>query len=332
MFQVVQVDAVIQERPGIRFAFAIERTVTTEERDLVTPRKGLPLVPQALKTSSANVLPRPSSVSATQIHASVRQTAGHQPTQPSRQHIGYSHVTPRLPAAAYQPNLYGYASSRSAGLQMRQNVAPRASYASQQQPVKLASRAQGRSTGTGSGAGATQQSGDNVRPVLHPYLRLWEDRDLDNPYEPIFVAEDEEFDRKARKSWLIEQSAPHAEQFEYQKLFGVPNLDYPIHYFKGPAVSNVDGEPDIEVVVNRKQQVKAETSEVSGASEEINSHTRIGGTDSYSSSVLEAAQYNSILRRDRTELRKWLVEDVQREGEESEQDEEDEDGDGDYSD
>lgn len=330
MFQVVQVDAVIQELPGIRFAFAIERTVTTEERELVTVRKGLPLTPQQLKAANS-VLPRPSSIPSPQSNGSVRQTAGHS-LQPSRQHSSYSPVTPRPPAAAYQPNPYAYSSGRALGLQMRQNVSPRVPYHTQHQPVKLTSRAQGRSGSMGTGGTGTQSNADNLRPVLHPYLRLWEDRDLDDPYEPIFVTEDDEFDRKARKSWLVEDKTPYAEQFEYQNLFGVPSSDYPMYYFKGPSLSNVDGEPDIEVIVQRKQQVKVETSEVSGASEEINSHARIGGSDTYSSAVLEAAQYNSILRRDRTELRKWLVEDVQREGEESEQEEDEEDGDGDYSD
>eukprot|EP00171_Calliarthron_tuberculosum_P018440 IDg18440t1 len=35
MFQVVQVDAMIDDAPGIRFAFAIERTVTSDERVVI---------------------------------------------------------------------------------------------------------------------------------------------------------------------------------------------------------------------------------------------------------------------------------------------------------
>ena len=35
MFQVTQVDAFIENAPGYRFAFAIETTVTTEERDVI---------------------------------------------------------------------------------------------------------------------------------------------------------------------------------------------------------------------------------------------------------------------------------------------------------
>lgn len=354
MFQVVQVDAVIQDRPGIRFAFAIERTVTGDERDVVSSSgqslsfKG----PRLKQTTSPHVLPRPSSIpppQAQHAQAASRQTRPLtnqrvvqpqiQPNMIHRQNAGYTPVNPRPPAAAYQPNPYAYASNRPVGVQMRQNVAPRPPYLQQQQEQQqqqrvktMASRPYNRSGNSNTGTSSAQQTVDQQRPVMHPYLRLWEDRNLDDPYEPFFVTEDDEFDKKAKRSWVIEETPQYAKQFDYQKLFGIPTADYPPYYFSGPASSDADGEPDIEVIVQRKKRVKPVPSEVTGISGQDKSHARFAGVGKYSSAVVAASEYNSMLRDDRSQLRKWLVEDVQREEEESEQEEEEDDGDGDYSD
>lgn len=344
MFQVVQVDAVIQGKPGIRLAFAIERTVTADEREVVSasglsiPSKG----PKVKQMSSPQVLPRPNSMTAGEgqkLQTASRSTRPlqsqsivHPPMQPNvihRSNMTHSPANPQPPAASYQPNPYAYASNRPVSAQMRQNVAPRPQY-TQQQPVKVPARTYNRSN-TSASTSSAMTSVDQLRPVMHPYLRLWEDRDLDDPHEPIFVTEDEDFDKKATKrSWLVEETPDYAQQFEYQKLFGVPTADYPVYFFSGPAVSDADGEPDIEVVVQRKQRVKPEMSEITGDSGD--SEAQHGGPGKYSTAVVAAAEYNSVLRDDRSQLRKWLVEDAGREEEESGEDEDEDDGDGDYSD
>lgn len=344
MFQVVQVDAVIQGKPGIRFAFALERTVTADERQLVSAStvKLASNGPKVKQTLLPQILPKPNSLPSRegqQVPIASRparplpsQPIVHPPMKPKVVHRGnmaYSPINPRPPAAAYQPNPYSHVSNRYVSAPMRQNMAPRPPQI-QQQPVKVASRTHNRSNPNPSTSSA-MASVDQLRPVMHPYLRLWEDRNLDDPDEPIFVTEDEDFDKKASRSWLVEETADYAQRFQYQKLFGVPTADYPAYYFNSPAVSNADGEADIEVVVQRKQRVKPEISELTDVSGEDDSEAHVGGPGEYSTAVVAAAEYNSVLRDERSQLRKWLVEDVGRDEEEGEEDEDDDEGEGDYS-
>lgn len=341
MFQVVQVDAVIQGLPGVRFAFAIERTVTVEERVFVTasglslPSKG----PKVKQTASQPMVSRPTlpvhPVQNSTTPRPARPLLGQNVIHPAMQQnvtlrpnmAAYNSVTQRAPAASYQPNPYAYASGRQ-NLQMRQNVAPRPAYMSPHpQLPKPQNRAYGRPMPIQNSAAS---SADTLRPVMHPYLRLWEDRNLDDPYEPIFVTEDPKYEERVRKPWLVEQGENHAKRFEYDNLSGIPEADYPSYYCDGQTILAKGGEKDVEIVVQRRKRVRTEASENTSDSGEDQA-TFLEGAEKYDASIIAASDYNSILRTDRNDLSKWLVEDVTQEEEESEEQDEDDEGDGESS-
>lgn len=342
MFQVVQVDAVIQGLPGVRFAFAIERTVTVEEREFVSasglnlPSKG----PKVKQTTSQPMPPRPAlppqpmpnNTAPRPARPLLGQPLVHPAMQQSvapRPNMAYNPVAQRAPAASYQPNPYAYASNRQA-LQMRQNVAPRPAYMSPHphpHAQKTPNRTYSRPVNTTPSSAAPPI--DVQRPVMHPYLRLWEDRDLDDPYEPIFVTEDPKYEERARKPWLVEQEANHAKRFEYDSLSGIPESDYPSYYFHGQTILPEGGEADNQIVIQRKKRIRAEASDNTSDSEDQDMIP--DGSEKYDAAVIAASDYNAILRNDRNDLKKWLVEDVSQEEEESEEQDEEEDGDGDSS-
>lgn len=364
MFQVIEVDAIIQGLPSVRFAFAIERTVTAEEREKVVAsgvelRSKGPTVKQTSAQPSPPPAPqpvpspqhsppmvRPARPLQPMVHPPVPQIPPKRPNMiqrmsprpnvmqhmlPQRPNMSYNPVNMRTATPMYQPNPYVFASNRQTSSAMRQNVMQKPHYISQQ-IAKAPSRGNGRATATQSISSA-QSSTESVRPVMHPYLRMWEDRDLDDPYEPIFVAEDEEFDKKARRSWIVEDTPDQASRFEYQNLFGVPTADYPSYYFDETGAVGLDGELDAEVIVQRKHHVKDESSELTSRGKEEDEEETMNDDGNYAAAVVAAAEYNSMLRNDRSELRKWLEEDVARDEEESEDaDEDDDEGDGDSSD
>lgn len=342
MFQVVQVDAVIEDLPGVRFAFAIERTVTVEEREFVAksgltlPSKG-PKVKQSPSQLTQSMAPRPQATphagqtsptprpARPLLGQSIVNPAMHQNVQP-RPNMNYNPVIQRSPAASYQPNPYAYASNRPVPLQMRQNVAPRPSYLTPQASKPPPQR--GYSRAVNPIPTSAPASVDNQRPVMHPYLRLWEDRDLDDPYEPIFVTEDQKYEEQARKHWLVEREEDHARRFEYETLFAIPTSDYPLYYFDGQTVTSTSGEPDVEVVVEKKRRIATQASDDSSESED---DEKVNIPAKYNNAVISAADYNSQLKNERDALKKWLIEDISRDEEESEEQEEEDDGDGDSS-
>ena len=77
---------------------------------------------------------------------------------------------------------------------------------------------------------ATPPSTLNTK-LLHPYLKLWEDRDFDNPYEPIFITRDEKLDAETRRSFVIEKPEQHSNRSEYQKPYDIPAADYLLGFF-----------------------------------------------------------------------------------------------------
>lgn len=365
MFQVVEVDAFIHGVPGVRFAFAIERTVTSEEREKVAASgvelksKG-PTTRQAstqsspLPTSRPNRQPaqpsppvvRPARPLQPIAHPPIPQMSPKRPDMiqrmlprpsvmqqmlPQRPTMAYSPASMRPTALPHQSDHHVVSSNRQISSGMRQNIAQKP-FSVLQQTTKASSRGNSRAA-VASSIGSAQSSGESLRPVMHPYLRMWEDRDLDDPYEPIFVAEDEEFNKRARRTWLVEDTPDQANRFEYQNLFGLPTADYPPYFFSNAAGPGQEGEPDIEVIVQRRHHVKDELSEREDRTKMEDAEVVTSGDGEYTATVVAAAEYNSMLRNDRSELRKWLEEDATREdGESEEAEEEDEDGDADSSD
>lgn len=364
MFQVVEADAFIHGVSGVRFAFAIERTVTAEEREKVAASgvqlksKG-PTTRQTATQSSPSLASRPVRPPAQLsppvvrparplqpiIHPPVPQMSPKRPDMiqrmlprpsvmqqmvPQRPTMAYSQINMRPTTPAYQSEHHVVSSNKQISSSRRQNIMQKPHFVPQQ-IAKASSRGNSRGAVTSS-VGSVQSSVESLRPVMHPYLRMWEDRDLDDPYEPIFVAEDEEFNKRARRTWVVENTPDQASRFDYQNLFGLPTADYPSYYFSSTGGAGLEGEPDIEVTVQRRHHVKDE-SERTGCAKVEDEEAVMNGDGEYIAAVIAAAEYNSMLRSDRSELRKWLEEDVTREdGESEEAEEEGEDGDADSSD
>eukprot|EP00177_Eucheuma_denticulatum_P005217 GFKZ01009504.1.p1 GENE.GFKZ01009504.1~~GFKZ01009504.1.p1 ORF type:complete len:484 (+),score=67.09 GFKZ01009504.1:306-1757(+) len=340
MFQIVEVDAVIQGAPGIRFAFSIERTVIGEEREVVNAA-GVELKSKGpiKQADGANTGPKrptqrpPSRPPQPTLVRPARPMPHmvHPPMQqfPQRSSLGFTSMNMRANSSVYPVSSYSHGSSRQIAPGMRQNGPSRSQYTSPHQ-VRTPSRSYNRSSAVSNG-GSAISSADNLRPVMHPYLRLWEDRDLDDPYEPILVTEDDEYERKVRRKWVVEETAEQTNRFDYQNLFGLPTADYPPYYMR-PIVSTTNGEADLEITVDRMQKMPAESSEGRGLKREDQMIISEEADERYTAAVVAAAEYNSMLRNDRVELRKWLEEDVARDEQQSEEEHGDEDGDGDSSD
>ncbi|CAN8074154.1 unnamed protein product [Agarophyton chilense] len=353
MYQVAHVDAFIEGLPNVRFAFAIERTITSEEREIVgnmghsIPSKGMKTKPIAapLQPARSNpylphpttTIPRPARPLVTQpkmLQVPQPQVA---PAPPMQQSVTPQRASAYPPAAArptqivYQ-NPYQFTSSRPIHPQIVQKPSPRALHISPQ-IAKPAPRIQSRGllpyTMIPTAPSPPPQV-DTSNRIVHPYMKLWEDHDLDDPYEPIFITKDDRFDSKARRSFVFEDTPSYASRVDHHNLFGLPGKGFPPFYFDGPDISVGDGDPDIEMSIQRVQKPMGENSEVTSSSLEDAPRPAEDDKSRYTKAVLAAATYNESLRNDRSDLRQWLVEDMAV-NEESEQDEEDEDGDEDSS-
>ena len=60
--------------------------------------------------------------------------------------------------------------------------------------------------------------------------------------------------------------------------------------------------------------------------------SKLDGPAKYNAAVIAASEYNSVLQNERTDLRRWLHEDVVQEEEESEEEEDEEEPEADSSD
>lgn len=348
MFQIVQVDAIIEELPGIRFAFAIERTVTPQERELVE-NSGQPITEKGAKTKAPSTsngigrkptIPYPSKPIAP-ISRIGRPLLSNTEIQgpPMRQHLTMHRNAPftsqppsRPPPNIFQPNSYPYTATRQPIRPIRQAI-PLRPQAMTTVPIKAGSSSLRTPSVTHRPTQVSQMIPENnTKPFTHPYLRLWEGRDPDDPYEPIFVTEDPKFEQQARRSLIIEQSQTYAEGTPHPELFGLPEGDY---------LSNCTGvgegymhcsEADIEVKVYPRKKMKPSIPEEVDQDNE-DRITHISDEDrSFNNAIIDAAQYNTQLSQDRSELRRWLDETAGQEEDEEEEEEEDEDNDRDSSD
>ena len=345
MFQVVQLDAIIAELPHVRLAFAIERTITAEEREVVAnaghsiPAKGPKMKPQPSVSLPSHP---PTSSYTTQLSSSIKRGARpflRQSMQPNlhASPMQRSMVIQRPPAYAvpaanrgaqptYQHNPYQYISTRQIQPAVVQTPAPRAQSIAPSHLTRPSQRIYSRSTP----AQTTTPSSTQDTKLLHPYLKLWDDRDPDDPYEPIFITKDEKLDAEARRSFVIEKPEQHSNRSEYQNLYGIPAADYLPGFFDGPEITQGGGEADVEVVISNHK--KPRLSNVKHPKATSNGEVMPKEDENYSAAVVAAAEYNALLRQERSELRKWLEEDAIRGEQESEEEEVEEDGDQDSSD
>ncbi|KAI0565540.1 hypothetical protein FGB62_17g362 [Gracilaria domingensis] len=350
MYQVAHVDAFIDGLPNVRFAFAIERTITSEEREIVgnmghsVPSKGMktkPISAPQLPVRSNPYMPHPTTIPrpARPLVTQPKMLPVPQPVPvPPMQQTLVPQRTPAYPPAAARPtqiiyqNPYQFTSTRSIHPQIVQKPSPRAMHIGPQ-ITKPAPRIQSRGVLSQSvipAAASPPPQIDTANKIVHPYMKLWEDHDLDDPYEPIFITKDDAFDSKARRSFIFEETPPYASRVDHRKLFGLPGKGYPPFYFDGPDISVGDGDPDIVISIERIKKPMGEHSEVTSSSLDDDSKPADNDESNYSTAVVAASNYNNSLRSERNDLRRWLIEDLAVD-EESEEEEEDEDGDQDSS-
>eukprot|EP00178_Gracilaria_changii_P021325 TRINITY_DN633_c0_g1_i1.p1 TRINITY_DN633_c0_g1~~TRINITY_DN633_c0_g1_i1.p1 ORF type:complete len:495 (+),score=46.49 TRINITY_DN633_c0_g1_i1:214-1698(+) len=345
MYQVAHVDAFIEGLPNVRFAFAIERTITSEEREIVgnmahsVPSKGKvtkPVSASQLPVRSNPYLPHPTTIPRPArplvTQPKMLQVPQAAPAPPMQQTV-VPQRTPTYPPAAARPtqiiyqNPYQFTSTRSIHPQIVQKPSPRALHIGPQ-ITKPAPRIQSRSVLTHSmipTAPSPPPQVDTMNKIVHPYMKLWEDHDLDDPYEPIFITKDDRFDSKARRSFIFEETPPYASRVDHHKLFGLPGKEYPPFYFDGPDISVGGGDPDIEISIERIPKTMGEHSEVTSSSLDDAPRPAASEESNYMTAVVAASNFNDSLRNDRNDLRRWLIEDlaVDEESEEEEEEEED---------
>lgn len=367
MFQVVQIDAVIEEAPGVRFAFAIERTVTPDERVVIQgnaehtkeqtkiQKAGakannlrvapVRIPPQQLNQMNVGNTSKSTKSTPRSAYASVDPTGQQQPTgRPlTVANPGGIVSKPLNPRNAVPvPN-----TELASGVQNLANTAPVRSRSNLQPSNHLNAN--------------LMQNQPQQGKLFHPLLRFWENRPLDDPYEPIFVTNPDESTQKASKTWLMENSDGASIHFDYRRIQCLPGSDFP-EYAKNSlsASTRASNESDL-VVVHPMKKAKKEMDHLDPESkkdldnssqsvnpnngkadeERLRQETDHGRTkqekdqekspslivppDLYISVVKAAAEFNDNLAADRMELSSWLVDDkrVAEESAEASKDEDD---------
>lgn len=388
MFQVVQVDAIIHEMPHVRLAFAIERTLTPEERvrfgnnvyTTIAPARNatnssaMQSAPytqfppsnqrsqgDAYKTTSTQApslgLPQVNSGTPGSNTPPIQLTTSGPMVAPGNQHSA-QHLPPTLNfgpapgirkrqagvpllAVASMNMRRGYLSgpSRQVPMQMRQTLPKRPMSAAPHNMMSAArnhikpvtttpnangsgeitggnqrrpsgqSTHRGRNTGVNVGSssfvntvGKTGHLGmmkENAKANTHPDVRLWEDHDANDPYEPLFITEDAKFMQKASESILMEEAYDSDRRPANSDLFGTTTGDFAKLYDVDPNMQGNGDEADIEICVDRYVTPSNDVSKAEKTDDET----------AYVKSVLAAVDYNQKLIEERDVVASWLLRD-----------------------
>lgn len=176
---------------------------------------------------------------------------------------------------------------------------------------------------------------ENTKSSTHPDVRLWEDHDANDPYEPFFITEDAKFDEQSKKKVILDHATEVRDRFDHNELFGLCSSDFPAFYATGPDVHADGDQADVELVVEKIAKDELDFGRSSSRSHfagGAGGKTKTGATydrsvNDYMAAVVSACAYNSTLGEERKGLRQWLVEDAERQEARSEEEEEDDDGD-----
>lgn len=278
MFQVVQADAFIEDAPGIRFAFAIERTVTPDERTVIMgnvehTKQQTKLQKAASKISSQRVAPirMPPSSQAQQgdqtrianqpvpVKAVAKPTSNGKRALASKQATQNNHVVQPRPLTIGNPSgiIAKTLNPHNAVTMSAVALAPHPRPSGVPlQPVKPrpiaranAPRVQQPTATTHTNAHYPTPPQIQEKRIFHPYLKLWENRKLDDPYEPFFIVDSDEITSKMNKSWRVEGTSNLALQFNYRRLQCLPGADYPSYFSETPDANHgADANQDLLIV------------------------------------------------------------------------------------
>lgn len=375
MFQIVQIDAIIQEIPYVRMAFAIERTLTQSEREQVgdaipvsiaSARKGAGTGSAKNDTTrnkqdkqAVTIAQRPAASSNTsKVSNQVLPTSARPTPLVPQQHANMpypsalsmpfgsqaiaanrlSSMTHLGAAPMYLQPQYAQGPARHMAVQMRQAVPTRATPPA---PVIRTSgrQASAHSTSGHSGTPITtqiEQSGsgrvhgqnrntntnkisvgnsretvgsieggvvpmgrvghvgmmnENTKAGAHPDVRLWQEHDASNPYEPIFITDDKKFLEKTKNVILLDADFADPRASNFDDLFGVRNGNSIELHLEGSLSPDLHDELYNEIEPPLETPFK---------------RTKFESHNTYAAAVVAATEYNSLLRKQREDLRQLL--------------------------
>lgn len=355
MFQVMQIDALVENAPGVRFAFAIERTVTPDERAKITANvehtRAQTRIQKAASRSAAQrvapirAVPRPMPPPPTVTPqpkveiASKLPPTGKKQTPPQQASVAQN-TDPKTVAPVLQPRTTQQKPApvpraavpiASAPVSKPVAVAPaptpvHAPVPTQLTPIAPSMTTPSRTVQRGSrsaqnsarGYAMASSAGPNTisassgvlpeKRLSHPYLRLWENRALNDPYQPIFIVDSDELTEKSKKTWRVEPFKRSSRQFAYERLQSLPGADYPTYFWDAThAHDGSDVNDDLVIVYPAKRAKLPEPD--AGEEEKGDNSEDTSLIGDYIAAVKAAAEYNTSLASDRTELHSWLFED-----------------------
>jgi hypothetical protein len=154
------------------------------------------------------------------------------------------------------------------------------------------------------------------KPPIHPYLMMWVNRKPSDPYEPIFVTEDEAFHARATRSYLAADSSSAASRYNWERLGRVPSSALPADYAIGPDLDApcLGHDESIVLMIPGKRPRPLCAVDGNGAAED--DEERGGKCDeevvdaNYIEAVRAAAEYNASLNASRKDLHSWYIDDA----------------------
>jgi hypothetical protein len=159
------------------------------------------------------------------------------------------------------------------------------------------------------------------KPPIHPYLMMWVNRKPSDPYEPIFVAEDEAFHARATRSYIAADISSAASRYNWERLGRVPSSALPADYAIGPDLDAPCLGRDDSIVLmipgKRPRPLCAVDGNGATADDDESGGKRPPGTSdeevvdaNYIEAVRAAAEYNASLNASRKDLHSWYIDDA----------------------
>jgi hypothetical protein len=164
-----------------------------------------------------------------------------------------------------------------------------------------------------------------LKPPAHPYLMLWVDRDVANPYEPFFVTDEEEHQARTARGYVIGSDSGPVSRYHYSRLAKVRGRSLPIASDEGPDLDCADVVLDEDVTVElpakraRQPPILFDSEDAtvskacSGARERFDRSSKedvVAADEHYIAAVKAAAKYNETLSLDRERMQRWYTADA----------------------
>jgi hypothetical protein len=153
---------------------------------------------------------------------------------------------------------------------------------------------------------------------------MWVNRNPTDPYEPIFVTEDETFHARTTRQYIVSSASPAASRYDRERIGRVPASALPDEYAFGPDLEGpANGLDDSVVLVVRGKRSRpiADIDGIPDVSAEADASKRKNEAAfdldedvvdaNYIEAVRAAAAYNASLNSNRKDMHAWYIEDAQ---------------------